>query len=190
MRNSIFILLLLFCACSPEARKHRNEQKLARLIKENPDLVRHDTTFVDTIVKSPDVHDHFEGQNTPDLWPVDSMTAHFKEKVDSTTLDSLNHGFKEILVHSGDMDTTLKSKNSKIHIKKHGKDLAVDVDVTPDPVKIKVPEAITNINPPPVLTWYENIFLQIGKTFGIIGFSLLLLLVLYILYRILKATLK
>lgn len=193
MKNKIlivFIALCFVCSCSPEARKHRKEQKLARMIKENPDLVHSDTTYKDTTIKVPVILDTLEGQNTPDLWPVDSLTAHFKEKVDSTTLDSLNQGFKGILAHAGDLDTTLKSKTSTVHIKRKGKELEVDVAVTPDPVKISVPVAVTNINPPAPLTWYEQIFLKIGKTFGIIGFSLLLLLILYVAFRLIRATLK
>jgi hypothetical protein len=185
MRNSIFILVLLF-SCSPEAQQHRKEQKLARLVKENPNLVSRDTTFIDTTFKSSEVHETFEGQMTPDLWPVDSLTAGFKERVDSTDLDSLNRGFKKILTHANDMDTTFKSKNSKIRIKKEGKNITVDVDIVPDPVKAVIPVAVTNINPPAVLTWYESFFLYIGKIFGKMGFCLLLILIIYITYRVIR----
>lgn len=184
MKNFIIIILLLAAACGPAAKERRAERKLAKLVKENPGLQKHDTAYVDTTLNSSQVHEIFQGEIKADLWPVDSLTGYFEGKVDSSDLDSLNQGFKAILSHSGDIDTTFVSKNSKVHLKKQGKKLEVTLDVVPDPVKFKAPIAVNSVNPPAALTWYENIFLQIGKTFGALGFALFLLILLFIIYRV------
>jgi hypothetical protein len=60
------------------------------------------------------------------------------------------------------------------------------VETRPEPVKFKAPVAVSNINPPAVLTWYETFLLQLQKTFGAVGLGLLLLLILYVIYRFLR----
>jgi hypothetical protein len=189
----VALMLFVIVSCGPAARQHRKEQKLARLIKENPGLVTHDTIFKDTTAQPDSIHETFQADVGPDLWPVDSLTGYFEGKVQPDILDSLNKGIKSLMEHSGDMDTTFETApdkktggKTKVHVRREGKKLTVDVDVVPDPVKIKVPVAVTNINPPAALTWYETMFLHVGKTFGVIGFCLIGLLILYTLYRILR----
>ncbi len=178
-----FLISLLF-SCGPAARQHRKEQRLARLIKKNPQLAKTDTVKSKISVDVPEINEHFTMELTPDLWPLDSMMEHFEGKVDPVALDSLELGFKEILAHNNDMDTTIKTKSSTIRIKKVGNSVAVDVLTSPPDVKIEVPVAVTAVKPPAVLTWYERIFMKIGKTIGVVGFSLLLLFLLYIAYRV------
>jgi hypothetical protein len=189
----VALMLFVIVSCGPAARQHRKEQKLARLIKENPGLVTHDTIFKDTTAKPDNIHETFQADVGPDLWPVDSLTGYFEGKVQPDILDSLNKGIKGLLEHSGDMDTTFETPadkktggKTKVHVKREGKKLTVNVDVVPGPVKIKVPVVVTNINPPAVLTWYQSTLLYIGRTFGALGLCLIALLILYILYRVMK----
>ena len=184
----ILIILSLLFSCGPAARQHRKEQKLARLLKENPALAKTDTTKVGTIINVPAIHDRVEIELQPDLQAADELMNRLNGKVDSSLLDTLNQGFKAILEHSGDVDTTLHTETSKIHIKKKGKKLTVDVITQPQPLKIEIPVAVTNINVPPVeLRWYEKAFKWVRNTIGILGFSLLFLLLLYLVYRFIKA---
>jgi hypothetical protein len=183
----LFILTLIFLsACGPAAKLRKAERKLAKLVKENPDLVKTDTIWKDTTFQPDTIHELFQGEIGPDLWPVDSLTGYFEGKASPDVLDSLNRGFKGILEHSGDMDTTFRSKKSTVRVIKNGKNLTVDVETVPDPIKAEVPVEVNTVTPVTPLTWYETFFLHIGQTVGALGFGLLFLILAYIIYRFVK----
>jgi hypothetical protein len=197
MKNSTALKMILFAAiaiiglvlifgCTPEQKMRRAERKLARLVKKNPGLVKTDTIFKDTIVAVPIIKDSTEFITPLDTAAVDSLTGHFKGKVDSLVLDSLNQGFKGILEHAGDIDTTVKSGKTKFIFKRRGTLTKITIEAEPEPVKIRLPMTVNAVKPIPPLKWHERIFLKIGQTAGAIGFALLLLILIYIAYRILK----
>lgn len=192
MRNLLlFTLLLIIVSCTPEGIRHRQEQKIARLLKKNPQLINQDTIHQELDIKVPLICDTANITLKPDTNKVGSLIGHFKNKVDSITLDSLEDGFKDILEHSGDIDTIVKTKKSTFRIKKKGNNLTVEVVTKPSKLKVNVPIAVTTIKVPEIeLKWYEKGFKWIRQTAGMIGFSFLFLLILYIIYRFVKFSIK
>lgn len=190
MKNIFYILIIgfiLIVSCSPEAQRHRQEQKIARLLKKNPQLINQDTVKKEIDIDVPQICDTAQIILKSDSSKVDSLTDHFSEKVDKVTLDSLEYGFKDILKHSGDIDTLVKAKKSTFRIKKKGNDLTVEIVTDPYKLKVNVPVFVTNIKVPEIeLRWYEKMFKWVHKTLSMIEWSLLILLILYIVYRVIK----
>lgn len=183
-----FIIIFLFISsCSPEATRHRQEQKIARFLKKNPQLINQDTIKKEIDIDVPQICDTARIVLKSDSSKIDSLTNRFKDKVDSVTLDSLEYGFKDILKHSGDIDTLIKAKKSTFRIKKKGNDLTVEVVTNPSKIKVIIPVSITTIQVHEIeLKWYEKAFKWIRETAGMIGFSFLFLLILYVIYRVVK----
>lgn len=188
-----FVLTIAMSSCTTEGQQHRKEQKLARLIKANPGLVTTDTVKKDTLVQVPELHENIDldlSEESDSLY-IDRLTRKFYgHHMDSGSIDTLNQGFRGILSHSGDIDTTVTTKSmngeagsSKVHIIKKGTKLNIDIVTTPPPVEVSVPVAVTTIKVPVVEPkWYHRIFIWINRTFGFLGWALLLLLGLILLY--------
>lgn len=182
----ILVLLLIIAGCSPEAKIRKAERKMARLVKKHPELVKSDTTWKDTMVAAPAIKDSTEFITAIDTAAVDSLTNHFTGKVDSLILDSLNQGFKVILNKSGDIDTTVVSNKTKFHFKRRGTITKINIEVEPEPVKIKYPAVVKTVKPVAPLKIHERILMHISKKVGIVGMGLLFIILVYILYRIIK----
>ncbi len=93
---------------------------------------------------------------------------------------------REIVKHASDIDTNITSDKTRLHIRKSGNKLTIDTETIPNAIKIREPIGVNTVQPVPIITWYQNILLSIGKYVGVVGGILLLLLILYILYRVLK----
>ena len=178
--------MLLFSACTPEGRQRRAEQRIARIAKKHPGVVKSDTTWTDTTVAVPVIKDSTTFSTGSDTAAVDSLTKKFEGKVQPEILDSLNEGFKAILDKAGDIDTTITTGKTKIHYKKKKGKTTINVEVKPDPVPFKYPTKVNTIKPPAALTWYERQLMKIGKKVTETGIAFLGLLLLYFVYRIIK----
>jgi hypothetical protein len=189
----ILIKILLVCivvsSCGPQAKLRRAERKIARIEKKNPGVITIDTVWKDSTVTSPVIKTSVEIENNTaqsDTAAVDSLTSKFADKVQPEILDSLKHGFETILSKSGEIDTTVTNGETKIHYKRKSGKTNINIETTPPPIKIKYPVAIKEVKPPAALNWYERLILKIGKdTLSILG-ALLVLIILYVLYRIAK----
>jgi hypothetical protein len=185
----ITFLMMLHAGCTPKQNSKRVKKQLNELIKLNPDLVTSDTLHKDTTLVMPGIKDTATVKNdsAATFSQVDSLTGKFAGKVDSTALDSLNKGFKGILNKAITKDTIIRTKKgTKVHI--HESPTGMQVDIETDSLKkdFKYDTAITTVKPVQVLTWWEEWLLKIGKeTITVIGI-LLLFLIAYILYRILR----
>jgi hypothetical protein len=184
----VICALIIFSCGGPAGKQHRQEQRIARMLKKNPQLVDTDTVVADIFVNVEPVMDTVQFQLTPDLWPVENMLNDLDGKIDSTFLDSLEQQIKRTVEHASDFDKTIKTKKSTVHVTKKGNNVTVDVVVDPPDEKVSVPVAVTKINPPAIEPrWYETTLLKIQNTVGWLGFSLLFLLIIYIVYKIVRA---
>jgi hypothetical protein len=194
MKNSIFILLIgvLLFACGPAAKQKRSERRLAKLIEKNPSLVKTDTIWADTLALVPKISDSIHITTSIDSAAVDSLTDHFSGRVDSTILDSLNKGFKDILGKSGDIDTNTITKTKagtiRTHIRKKNGVLDVVVEVDPEPVKIKYPKIINKVQPVKYerKKWYEWGLSLVGKEKLTVFGSIFLAFIIFLIYRFIR----
>lgn len=185
----IFIIIIVSMAllsCGSIAKQHRSEQKLSKLIKANPQLVKSDTTIKDTIIQQADITGHavINEDSNKLHHEIEQTTAKFVK--DSIAQDSINSEMESIADHAGDIDTTIDDGKAKIHIKKTGTKLVVDTQARPDSVVVAHTTIVNTVRPVPILKWYQRFLLKIGT----LGICFLILILLYVIYRIFKSTTK
>lgn len=192
LKLTFALMILTMISCVPLIKHERNERHIARLVKKDPSLVKTDSIFKDTSYKVPEIIDNLEvnltGDSLLDDYQVDLLTGRFRDKLDSNAIDTLNHGFKQILAHASDVDTTIDDGKEKIHIQKKGKNIKITTDVIPPPLKIKEVIQVNTITPIKPATWYEKVFMKVGKTVTTSVFSFLIILILYFIFKAIKGS--
>jgi hypothetical protein len=175
MRFLILMMAIMVAACSPE-------QRLARLVKKNPQLVQMDTGFVNITVQADSVSDSLTFNRGPIASDVDSLTDKFTGKVSGPVLDSLNKGFKELL-KKGDIDTTITTDKGKFSIVSKNGRTTINATLQPEPFDTLVPVVINTVNPPAVNNIFDRFTLKIAHK---LEFWLFIIILLYIGYRVAK----
>jgi hypothetical protein len=177
------MLALAMAGCTPEQKARSSQRKLNRILKKHPELTGTDTVTKTITVVTPGIVDSVAFDTKPDTSAVDSLTQHFAAKVDTVTLDSLNTGFKTILVKATTFDTILKTGRARYHVTEKAGRLKIELETDTTKQDIKVPVAINKVSAKFVPTWYQRLFMWVGKDMLIIIGSFLFLLLALAVYK-------
>lgn len=190
MRLLIYVLIIsvVLSGCIFTGGKTRAERKLARLIKKHPELVKNDSTSIDTNITVPPVDINTGFNVEPMDSAVDNLTARFNGKADGALLDTLNKGFKEILRHQLTFKKSAVTDNGDtLDINSQGGTVLIKGRITPPAVNFETKVPKTVISPPAANSWYDEMFIWFGHKFSHFGFAALGLFFLWLVFLLLRA---
>lgn len=130
--GKVLIIILSLCFLSGcaifQSREKRSEKKLAKLLRENPNLITEDSTEQIDSIQPDSINNHIEfehGDSTTDLNFLG---------LDSAKTQQINNLLKKEL-HAGDIDTTIESTSkagtTKTRIIRNGNKTSVTTQVKP-----------------------------------------------------------
>jgi hypothetical protein len=164
--------MLLSCSCTPQ-------QRLNRLLKKHPELVRTDTVYIDTFAVRAPFQADTTGKVNTDFSGIDSIFAHLPEELDSAQKVQVVTDIKNYFITRPCITDTMRlslRSGGVVKVWQDGQEIKISIYEPAEKIPLRVPTTINTVTQKPGAWSIIPDWLWKVGWFAAIAFLLLLIL--------------